>query len=251
MKLREYEEIYKQLHHMDDVEGVSRRFNVPKDALMSILMQKLVRHTMSQFYKVKARSKELHGEWVRGKSFMEISQMCRLAPMLCASFILQERGYSKKKYRHAVKNVHAIKDERLRKDLAEAIKHDFLYSDWAAEGQRERGEMHERALGDWVKGLGLEFWTEKERAGEEKTPDFLLKHPAQFHGKTVHWFESKGYFGDPSEIRRSYLKQFKQYVELFGPGVVIYWLGFVEDAPIMREAEKHILFIDRSCVEKK
>ncbi|RLG70275.1 MAG: hypothetical protein DRO11_06485 [Methanobacteriota archaeon] len=30
-------------------------------------------------------------------------------------------------------------------------------------------------------------------------------------------------------MRRGYVKQFKPYIEVFGPGLVIYWYGFVNN----------------------
>jgi hypothetical protein len=239
-----YNLLLKSLNSVRDVERVGRETGIPHSTLMSLLAHKMVRETMKLFYSVKARSRELHSHWEKGKSLTQISGMCRMAPTLCASFIFAEKGFSKKAFREAVKNPSSLKDARLQKELAEAIKEDFIYSDWAAVEQRERGERHERALEKWLAGKGYEFWTEKDRAGEEKTPDFLLKKSAKFRGRTVHWFESKGYFGDEWEMKRNYSKQLKKYVELFGSGVVVYWLGFVTDARMPPEFQSEIILTD-------
>jgi len=248
MKLTQvrYAQIYRKLNAPEDLDALSKSEGIPREVLTSILAHKIVRQTIRLFYKVKARSKELYSHWKRGKSFLEISRICRIAPTLCASFILAECGFSKKAFRKAVLNPSEIKDERLRKELAEAIREDFIYSDWAAAEQRERGMQHEKKLEKWLTDHGCSFWTEKERTGEEKTPDCLLKKSIRFKGKTVHWFESKGYFGDAAEMRRNYNKQFKHYVNLFGPGVVVYWLGFVVDAKLPPDFRKNIILVDGS-----
>jgi hypothetical protein len=244
LKYAKYAAIHRNLNSPKDAEALSKKHGVPRHTLMSILAHKMVRQTMRIFYKVKSRSKELHSSWEKGQSFMEISNMCKLAPTLCASFILSEKGFTKKMFRKAMLEPSGIKDKRLRKELAEAIREDFIYSDWASAEQRERGAEHEKRLGKWLKKHGYKFWTEEERAGEEKTPDFLLKTSGKFKGKTVHWFESKGFFGDVVELKRNYDKQLKHYVELYGPGVVVYWLGFIVDARLPRGYRNNIIITD-------
>lgn len=246
MKLTQarYNAIRRQLNSPSDVDAVAAKEGIPHSTLLSIMAHKMVRETMGIFYRVKARSKELHSDYENGKSITEISQMCKLAPTLCASFIFEQKGFNKKSFRHAVKNPGTLEDARLQKELIDAIKSDFIYSDWAAEEQRARGELHERNLEKWLAKQQYEFWTEKDRAGHEKTPDFLLKKAVMFQGREVHWFESKGYFGDSWEIDRNYKKQLREYVELFGQGVVIYWLGFVTDAKLPSGFSDNIILID-------
>lgn len=48
-------------------------------------------------------------------------------------------------------------------------------------------------------------------------------------GRVVHWIDSKASFGDPFVHREQGLKQFQSYVNRYGPGLVIYWMGFVEE----------------------
>ena len=244
LKQAKYEELMARLNGIADVDEIHKTQQIPRSTLLSLLAHKMVRETMRIFYSVKAKSKQLTLDWENGKHINDIARVCKLAPTLCASFIMSEKGFSKISFRQAVRDPSKIKDERLRKELAEAIKDDFIYSDWAAEEQRARGEAHERKLGEWLAKHGYEFWTEKDRQGEEKTPDFLLKKSSTFKGRHVHWFESKGYFGDGWEISRNYTKQLKKYVELFGPGVVVYCLGFVEDLKLPPDFNKNIMLTD-------
>ena len=254
MKLRvtqkEYEQILHKLNMPEDVEKVYNEHGLAKEALWHILAQKMVRQTLRTFHQVKARSGELKQRWEHGMTMLEISKMCSLAPTLCASFILAEKGFSKVRFRELVRNVPAIKDERIRKELAEALEADFVYSEKAHIEQKARGIAHEKKIEHWLRENGFQFWTEQDRAGAEKTPDFLLKKTVVIEGKEIHWFESKAYFADGVEIKKSYNKQFKHYVELFGPGIVVYWWGFVEDAVLPPEIKRHIIFVDGSFFEK-
>jgi hypothetical protein len=67
-----------------------------------------------------------------------------------------------------------------------------------------------------------------ERKAVTKTPDFLFPMQVVLDGHKVFWLESKATFGDKEETRRNMAKQLSAYVDLFGPGIVIYWYGHTE-----------------------
>jgi hypothetical protein len=76
--------------------------------------------------------------------------------------------------------------------------------------------------------------------GYPKTPDFKLNIPIIVGDRVVNWVESKGSFGDDKnhEFNR---EQFQAYKNRYGPGLVIYWFGFVEE---LQEDDKDILLAD-------
>jgi len=241
MKKELYKKVYSELNSLEDLEPVSKKHKVEKDVLKAILIEKTIRNTIKRFHVVKNRKKRLHSDWKGGKTFMQLANVCRFSPMLCASFIIQEEGHSKKKFREFVTRVDSIKNERVKKELKEAIQADYVYSHWGEIEQRERGEIHERKVGEWLKKKGIPFWTEQDRKGLGKTPDFLLKKKIKLKGRDIHWIESKAYFADEKEIRRTTKKQLQPYVELFGPGMVVYWFGFIEDTGLPDD----VVFVDR------
>lgn len=85
----------------------------------------------------------------------------------------------------------------------------------------------------------MPFLTEEAQraANFSKTPDIRLIVPIEAGGKVVYWIDSKACFGDPHTLRTSYQHQFRQYLKLLGPGMVIYWFGFVRGSPPLDTGE--------------
>lgn len=232
MTCREYERIVDEIESLKDIRRLSRKYRVYPETLRSILIQKIIRKTLRRFHIVKRRSARMKVDWDSGLSFIQLSEKYDLPPILCATFVLSEKGMSKKMIRSLLSHPSSAPTRRLRKELEEASDVDFVYSQRASVGQQESGRTHEIKLGDWLIQQGISFWTEMDRSGEDKTPDFLLKRAVKIKGHIIHWLDSKAYFADDREIRRSYMRQFKPYVNLFGPGMVVYWYGFVKDAEV-------------------
>jgi hypothetical protein len=81
----------------------------------------------------------------------------------------------------------------------------------------------------------------------EKTPDALLDEPMMYNGKEVHWVESKASFGDNTEFKFNSKKQLIPYTNIFGPGLVVYWLGCLDDL----EEPENVYVNDISVMDKK
>ncbi|KAI8424998.1 hypothetical protein MSG28_006888 [Choristoneura fumiferana] len=136
--------------------------------------------------------------------------------------------------------------------------------------KKPRGTMNDNQYGpyaDLVKqSIGLEYELRLERElrllnitfsdenilrsrGYDKTPDFKLDVPIAVDGFIVNWVESKALFGD-EENHSGYLKdQLMAYWNRFGPGLLIYWFGYLETLDSTPEVNK--MFILRTSFPKK
>ncbi|XP_045919321.1 CDAN1-interacting nuclease 1 isoform X10 [Micropterus dolomieu] len=99
------------------------------------------------------------------------------------------------------------------------------------------GQEHEVLLCDKLKERNLSFLDENQlRAmGYDKTPDIILEVPIAVEGHIVHWIESKASFGDDHSHRNYLNEQFWSYWNRFGPGLVIYWYGFIGELDCQRD----------------
>ncbi|XP_075049363.1 CDAN1-interacting nuclease 1 isoform X2 [Mixophyes fleayi] len=99
------------------------------------------------------------------------------------------------------------------------------------------GYEHEVLLREKLLERNLAFLDEEQLRikGYDKTPDFILEVPVAVDGHVIHWIESKASFGDESSHRMYLQDQFWSYWNRFGPGLVIYWYGFIEELDCHRE----------------
>lgn len=104
--------------------------------------------------------------------------------------------------------------------------------------------MYEIRLNRSLNELGLAFRDEEQlrKFGYDKTPDVKLEIPVAIDGFIIHWIESKAVFGS-EEVHSDYVKnQYSSYWNRFGPGLVIYFFGYLEN--IVESSNKRFIIRD-------
>ncbi len=245
MEYDEYKAIYNRLNRPEDVrkmmdEGYDSRL------VKTLYVQKTSRDVKKRFHVVKNHTRQMLKDWKSGHSLMEISEKWKFPPILTSMFIFQEDGASKKEFWSYIRNPDSL-NRRTAEEIKEVVANDYVYSPDANEDQRLRGIWGEDLLHKWLDGQGITYRTENDIRGEyQKTPDALLDEPMMFNGHKIYWVESKASFGDNVEFRFNSRKQLIPYTEIFGPGIVIYWVGCLKDM----ECPKGIFLEDYDILEK-
>ena len=245
MEYQQYRTLYNRLNSMEDIrklidEGYDDRL------VLTLYTQKTGRDVKKRFYVVKQNTPRMLKEWRKGASMMSIARKWRFPPVLTAMFIFLEDGASKKEFWSYVQDPDKLRPD-VAAELREAIANDPVYSPEGNDAQRERGIWGETLLQNWLNEQGIGYRTEKDIRGEyEKTPDALLDEPMMFEGKKIYWIESKASFGDNTEFKYNSRKQLIPYTNIFGPGVVVYWVGKLDDL----ECPPDVYVQDISILEK-
>lgn len=107
------------------------------------------------------------------------------------------------------------------------------------------GREYEDVLNGHLDALGIAYLDEPgmRRMGYSRTPDVVLLEPIAVDGRIVKWIESKAWFADPPSHATYLRDQYWPYYNRFGPGLVIYWFGFVEEV-VDSHLEKGVAVMD-------
>ena len=221
--------IYNALNTSKDVDKLAAKGH-DREMLMSIFTQKMTREVKKRFYVVKQNTGRMLKDWKRGHTLLQIAERWRFPPILTAMFIFMEDGASRKEFWEYIREPEISHSKDVREEIMEARKADPVYSPEGNERQRQRGLWGEGLLHEWLDGQNIKYRTEEDLRGVyDKTPDALLDEPMMYNGKKIYWVESKASFGDNTEFRYNSKRQLIPYTKIFGPGVVVYWLGCLDD----------------------
>ncbi len=227
MDIETYNQIYGRLENVDDVKSLAIEFSQPVGTIHSILNQKTVTKVKKIFSKVRNRSPRHLRQWKRGKSIVAIARKNDIPATLMVSMLLKEMGIPKKGF---IRNLEEQPDDRLKRDVIEAMESDYFFSPKAHELHAEKGEMGEYILAEWLDERGLTYRAEEDLRDEgfTKTPDFLLNEELDVDGVKISWIESKALFGDEKEHEYYIKKQFREYEDIYGVGMIVYWYGYID-----------------------
>lgn len=230
LKLHQYQDLYRKLSTPEDIDFLAENFGYDKELLLVIHTQRVVRDTTKRFYRVKAQARRLAWMWQQGDSLVSIARKFEFPPILTSLMVLEQRKTPRKQFWKMIRDLDGVRDRRLRRELAEVVAADIIYSPQGSARQWARGKWGEHKLEAWLDERSLEYETEKDlKAKYDKTPDVLLHKPLELNGSKKYWIESKAIFGDPYEVKRHIKKQLRPYSEMFGDGAVVYWFGHVDD----------------------
>ncbi|XP_005149342.1 CDAN1-interacting nuclease 1 isoform X2 [Melopsittacus undulatus] len=175
---------------------------------------------------------------------LELANEVDFAPSLMARIVLerylQEKEQaipSKTLINSMLRDPSQIPDGVLANQVYQCTVNDCCYGPLVDCIKHAIGHEHEVLLRGMLLEKNLSFIAEDQlRAkGYDKTPDFILEVPVAVEGHIIHWIESKASFGDESSHQAYLQDQFWSYWNRFGPGLVIYWYGFIEELDCHRE----------------
>jgi hypothetical protein len=124
---------------------------------------------------------------------------------------------------------------RFRREIDEAVEADLDCGPVADHIRHSIGIEYEYLLQEKLRDRDIAFLSEEELRQRDKlgkTPDAKLCAPIGVQGADgrwheVNWIDSKAQFGDP-DTHKENLDQLWGYHNRFGPGMVVYWFGFVD-----------------------
>lgn len=173
----------------------------------------------------------------RDDVIIRLAQEVNYSPFLLARLIVgQKYKIAKKELARTMRDPEKlISDKVLRQNVLACREIDTQYSPIHDKCREVSGDEHEYILSRKLGALEIPFLSEDalRDLGFAKTVDFLLETPIAVYGpkgelRVIFWIDSKAMFGDPATHKEN-TPQLQGYVHRFGPGLVIYWTGYVEE----------------------
>ncbi|XP_058808547.1 CDAN1-interacting nuclease 1 isoform X2 [Phymastichus coffea] len=176
---------------------------------------------------------------------------CKLktCPALLANKVLKEyylssENVTKNDLQKMMKDTTLISHASLAYEVYLCVLYDNQYGAIANSVSDCTGQEYEIKLEHYLIEHKIPFLNEEllRTKGYDKTPDCKLEIPIAINDFVINWIESKAQFGTP-ETHKSYVKgQFLSYWNRFGPGLVIYWFGYVDN--IVQSKESRFIVMD-------
>jgi len=220
--------------------------SIKEEALCSILSQehqKRVKRSFSHQTSAAKRKENYRlflAKLQKGETgiIVEIARANRFSATLTAKALLVDhlteksedgKPPDKKLVAAMMRDTNLIEDSDIAVEVFKATMSDESYGYLSECIKRSIGAEYERRLKRHLRNLNISFQDEHDlrAGGYDKTPDVKLDVPIAVNGSVVNWIESKALFGD-EENHTGYLnEQLWSYWNRFGPGLVIYWCGFL------------------------
>lgn len=256
MKKEIYKDVVKTIDNEDwdfdhVLEILTEKFSDQKvESLRAILnqeYQKRVKKTHKLQFCEQKRKELFHSfhSAVKSKDYKEgviikLAKKNRFSPAQTAKIILEEYmkkdlspedQHSKVQISHLMKNTALIDDQKLALEIWRANLKDNNYGFSSECIKSAIGYDYEKKAKKALEALGLSYQDEHDlRAkGYDKTPDIKLDIPFAYNGHVINWIESKALFGDQDHHNTYLREQLWSYWNRYGPGMVIYWFGFIDE----------------------
>ncbi|XP_066257144.1 CDAN1-interacting nuclease 1 [Euwallacea similis] len=236
---------------------------ISSDTLYSILNTEFQRKMRYNFGKTQNNRNKFWAMFRKGIEsnqgpgvLVNLAEVHDVSPCLLARLILQKyfedqedkNGEKEKEtsvnINRYLKNTCLIPDVDLAYEVFLCTIFDNIYSPLADAMKMSLGQQYEIRLHKEAVELNLSFRDEEylRKFGYDKTPDLKLEVPIAIDGFVINWIESKALFAN-EEVHRDYMNsQYLSYWNRFGPGLVIYWFGFLKT--IVETSDKRFIVRD-------
>lgn len=255
MTEKEWVYIAERVHALEDIPRLAMQLarspraggSISMDTIHAIYNQAEVRKMMKTHYRLLAHGPRIIHRYLSGNSLLSIAKSIRQSPVKVARLVMEVQfKYAKKKINIVLRDPSKMEDARFRKELEECLFADTHCSPRVDVIRSAMGFEYEQVLFCALRNIGLEFEDEYDlrRRKTYKTPDVLLKCPIGVNGRAVKWIDSKAKFGDPWNLDKDYEEAASTYTARFGPGMIIYWFGFVNDCVAEMHDDVGVLLTD-------
>lgn len=244
MSEKEIEHIYQKVLNKFTTTSTPIPKYFCKEIILSIRANLMRNHMIVNHKKVLSQKYNIISDYGNGMGILELSTKYDGSPLNLLRLIFAEI-YEKKLTQLIKKN--KILNSRDKKELEVAVSND-LYALINQDEVLKKSTDFELKIQKILDSNNIRYKTQEQLAQEQikksnvaiNTPDFLILDDLFINGKKINWIDAKNFYGlNTPYIRKRIKHQTKKYLDAWGPGAIIFNLGFSSKLII-----DDILFID-------
>jgi hypothetical protein len=210
------------------------KYNITIEQINSIRSNYIKNKMIEHHYKLESKIKSMIKDYNNDVSVLELSKKYDGSPLNILRIIFK-KTYSKTKAKIFFKKPKLLKSYDLGQ-FESAKKHD-AFALINQDAILEKANIFEHDISKILDKLNIKYRTQEELTLEQikthgnpfNTPDFLIQSDFTINNIPIKWIDAKNYYGsDIKFIKKNLIAQMEKYIDKYGPGCVIYKLGFNE-----------------------
>lgn len=217
---------------------------ITEELIKSLRSSYMKNHMIHTYKNLKKNRNKIINNYKNGMNIINLSGMYDISPLNILREIFMDK-YKTKLSKLIINPDLLEKHDYL--ELEEAIKNDEYALIDNSKIQKESIDF-EKKIEDFLDANSIEYKTQEELVKEQiekygkpiNTPDFLIKSDLYINGQKINWIDAKNFYGSKIPfVKDKIKKQTLKYLNEWGPGSIIFNLGFNENLKFT-----NILFID-------
>ena len=221
------------------IKEAAKNFQCSHNTVLAIYMQ-IVQKRLRKVSHINSDQRIQSDHWKQFQSrndfsreaIYNLAKQLGIPPVMLAKMFIELSEMDKNQTStYILRNLEAIEDVNFREQVQYCLDNDDQFGPSIDLIKKSIGEEYELILKDKLTLMNIPFKDENilRDQGYDKTPDLLLAVPIAVGDNVINWIESKASFGDEHTHKQYLREQYWSYWNRFGPGLVIYWFGFVDE----------------------
>ena len=204
--------------------------NINKNIIISIRSSFIKNHIINNSYKI---NKKILLDY-KTKDIILLSSKYDIPPLNIIRYVFEHK-YNKKL--NKIMDQIDILDVYDRKQFETAFSYD-KYTNPDNKVIQDKSKEFENKIEFILKRLNIKYKTQDDLTKQQikevgyayNTPDFLILTDITINGEVIKWIDAKNFYGSNIKFDiKKIKKQVKKYIDKYGPGCIIYSLGYNSD----------------------
>lgn len=229
-----------------------KKYDISIEQIKSIRSAYVKNKMVKNHFSLVKNTNKIINDYNDHNSILKISKKYDGSPLNIMRIILLKNN-SKEKVKKMFNNPELLNDYDLKQFVIAKNNDDFALIN--QDDILEKANLFEKKIEGILKKNKIKYKTQEDLVKEQiklygkpiNTPDFLIETDIKINDKVIKWIDAKNFYGSNIKFVKSKIEeQTKKYINEYGPGCIIFNLGFNE----IFENNSKIFFLSWNSFDK-